>query len=107
MRAGVYASAGSTPFLSAKLFERTLLPRLKFVLSRLIPVRRFARGAYSRLADCGFSGHPFVGAPITFIPFLLERDHAHDSKDIPDNNILSRCILCLTNIYLSSNIFLR
>ena len=32
---------GSNPFLSAKLFERTLT-RFKFVLARLIPIGAFA-----------------------------------------------------------------
>jgi hypothetical protein len=88
-------------------FERSLLPRFELVFARLIPVRRLAGRANPRFADCTFSRHPLVGATITFIPLLLERDHAHVINAIPDNNILSRSILCLTNIYLSSNIFLR
>jgi hypothetical protein len=45
-------------------------------------------------------------ATIAFITFFLECNQCH-GPNIPDNNILSRCVLCLTNIYLSSNIFLR
>ena len=103
---GDTTTVGSTPDSSAELFERTL-SRFEFVLARLIPVRRFTGGADPRLADCALSRLPFMEAAITFITLFLERDHAHDVKHIPDNNILSRCILCLTDIYLSSNIFLR
>lgn len=94
---------GSSPSLSAKLFERSA--RFKFVLARFVPVRRFARWADSRLADCSLSRLPFMGATITFIPFSLERDHAHVDK-ILENNILSSRF-SLTYIYLISNILFR
>jgi hypothetical protein len=48
-----------------------------------------------------------VLAPVTTIPFLFDRDQRHEPNVIPVNNILSRYILCLTNIYLISNISLR
>jgi hypothetical protein len=31
-----------------------------------------------------------MGATITFIPFLLDRDHAHELNNILISNILSR-----------------
>src|ERR1700721_3038122 len=82
---GVRSTVGSTPDFSAKPFERPL-PRLEFVLARLIPVRRFTGRANSGLADCALSWLPFVGAPITFIPLTFERDHAH-ANIIHNSNI--------------------
>jgi hypothetical protein len=96
---------GGRKYPAPKLFN-TLRTHFKFVLARFIPVRRFAGRADPRLTDRAFTRLPLVGTAITFIPFSLERDHAH-AFILLDNNILSRCILYLTNIYLSSNIFLR
>jgi hypothetical protein len=97
-----------SPPYTVKLFERSG-PRFEPVFSRLIPIRRFARRANPRFADCAFARHPLVGAPITFIPFLLERNHAHTRNNILVSNIFSRkfFLFPLTNIYLTSNIFLR
>lgn len=100
-------SVGSSPFLSSKLFERTGSTSLEFVLTSLVPIRRFARWADSRLSLSALTRHPFVGAPVAFIPFLLERNQCHDANILHDGNILSRYILCLTDVYLISNIFLR
>ena len=81
---------GSTPNPSAKLFERSELPGLKFVLARFIPIWRFALGTNPRLADRVFSRLPLVEAAVTFITFFPERDHAHDVNNIPAGNIFAR-----------------
>lgn len=98
---------GSTPNPLAKLFERSRLPCFKFILSRLIPVGRFTGGAHFRFPFRALARHPFVLASAAPVALLLDGNRRHDAKDISDNNILSRYILCLTDIYLSSNIFLR
>src|ERR1700722_2960878 len=79
-RTGAVASVGSTPFLSAKLFERSV--RFELVFARFIPIRRMARRANPRLPNRTFARHPFVLAPIAFIPFLLNGDHCHVMKFI-------------------------
>src|SRR5258708_36178859 len=60
------STVGSTPCPSAKLFERSLLPRFELVDSRLVPIRRLALRANPRFANGAFAGHPFVLAPIAF-----------------------------------------
>jgi len=102
----LWHAVGSTPNPSAKLFERSL-PRFEFVLALFVPVRAFAKWANSRFPCGALARHPFVLAPVTFIAFLFDGDQCHKTEDILDNNILSRYTLVLTNIYLSSNIFLR
>src|SRR5271168_5265914 len=67
---------GSNPLLSAKLLERSGLP-FEFVFTRLIPVRRLARGTNTRLADCTLSRLPFMEAAVTFIAFFLEDNQCH------------------------------
>src|ERR1700724_4923217 len=71
-----------SPPCSVKLFERSGLPRLEFVLARFVPVRRLAFGANSRLSHCTFSRHPLVGAAATFIPFPRDCDQPHDQNNI-------------------------
>jgi|HubBroStandDraft_5_1064220.scaffolds.fasta_scaffold687712_1 hypothetical protein len=102
---GAYRVGSSNLPLSAKLFERTLT-RFELVLALLIPVRRFAGWADSRLANSALARFPFMGAAVTFISFSFECDHAH-AANILDNNILSRCTFLLTTIYRVSNILFR
>jgi hypothetical protein len=71
-------------------FERSNLRRRALILARLVPVRTFALGADSRLSLRTLARHPLMGATITFIPFLLDRDHAHELNNILISNILSR-----------------
>lgn len=86
---------------------RVSLSGLEFVLSRPVPVRGFTCRTYFRLPLCALARLPFVVAAIALIPAFLDCNHCHNAKHISDNNILSRYILRLTDIYLSSNIFLR
>jgi hypothetical protein len=98
---------GSSPFLSAKLFERALLLCFELILSRLIPIGGFTGGAHFWFTLRALAWHPFMLASAASVAFLFNCDRCHESEDILDSNILSRYILVLTDIYLKSNILLR
>ena len=71
---------GSNPFLSAKLLERALLPRLEFINSRFVPVRGLAFRANLGFPVCAFARDPFVLAPVTTIALLLDGDQRHEAN---------------------------
>ena len=96
---------GSNPALSAELVKDLIIRALSLDFRALFQYGDLHEG-HTPGSPTVLWWFPLVGTAITFIAFSFERDHAHVTN-ILDNNILSRFIFLLTNIYLSSNIFLR
>jgi hypothetical protein len=66
-----------------------LLCGWSLVLSRFVPIGRFALRTNPWLPIGALTGHPFMGAATAFISLLLDRDQRHDSGNILLKDILS------------------
>ena len=74
------------PLLPPNFRQITITRQGALILARLVPVRTPALGADSRFSLRILGRHPLMGATITFIPFFLDRDHAHERNNILAGN---------------------